>query len=266
MIELPAKTPVQLAPRSRARHALVTGGGTGIGAAVANLLEAQGMRVTLLGRSKKTLDSMVAQHPRTMFAVCADVTDAVQVREAFEASQSQFGVVDILINNAGLAESTPFLKMDEHLWSRALSVNLTGTMICTQAVVAGMLAQNWGRVVNIASTAGQVGYAYVAAYCAAKHGVIGLTKSLAKEFATKGITFNAVCPGYTDTELLRESIDRVVAKTGRTHEAALAHFVRSNPQGKLVQPRQVASVAAWLCEDDSASVTGQVISVSGGEV
>lgn len=266
MIELAAESSPQSLPGPRPRHALVTGGGTGIGAAVAALLESQGMRVTVLGRSRKPLDGVVAQNPQTMLAVCADVTDAGQVRDAFEASQNRFGVVDILINNAGLAESSPFLKMDVDLWSRALSVNLTGTMVCTQAALPGMLAQKWGRVVNVASTAGQVGYAYVAAYCAAKHGVVGLTRSLAQEFATKGVTFNAVCPGYTDTELLRESIDRVVAKTGRSPEEALAHFVKSNPQGQLVQPFQVASVVAWLCEDNSLPVTGQVISVAGGEV
>jgi NAD(P)-dependent dehydrogenase (short-subunit alcohol dehydrogenase family) len=156
--------------------------------------------------------------------------------------------------------------MDLALWNQMLSVNLTGTLVCTQAVLPGMVARGWGRVVNVASTAGQVGYAYVSAYCAAKHGVVGLTKSLALEMAKKGVTVNAVCPGYTETDIVRESIARVVAKTGRSAEEARAEFVKSNPQGKLVQPEQVADAVAWLCGEGASAVTGQQISVAGGEV
>jgi NAD(P)-dependent dehydrogenase (short-subunit alcohol dehydrogenase family) len=248
------------------RHALVTGGGQGIGAAVAQALVAQGMRVTVLGRRLNVVQALVATDPEHVHAVAADVADPVQVASAVSAAEARFGQVDVLVNNAGQALSSPFLKMDMALWQQMLSVNLTGTMVCTQAVLPGMLQRGWGRIVNVASTAGQIGYAYVSAYCAAKHGVIGLTRSLALETAAKGVTVNAVCPGYTETDIVRDSIERVVAKTGRTYEQARAEFVKSNPQGRLVQPEEVANAVAWLCGEGSHAVTGQSISVSGGEV
>ena len=248
------------------RHALVTGGGQGIGEATVRALRALGMNVTLLGRRLPVLQAVVDTDPAHLHAVAADVADPTQVALAVAAAHERFGPVQVLVNNAGQALSAPFHKMDMALWRQMLDVNLTGTMVCTQAVLPDMLAAGWGRVVNVASTAGQVGYAYVSAYCAAKHGVVGLTRSLALELAAKGITVNAVCPGYTETDIVRESIDRVVAKTGRTHEQALAVFVKSNPQGRLVQPEQVADAIAWLCGEGAAAVTGQSISVSGGEV
>ena len=249
-----------------ARHALVTGGGQGIGAAVARAMTTQGMRVTILGRRINVIQAMADNDPEHLFAVAADVTDPDQVDAALKLSESRFGPVEVLINNAGQAQSAPFLKMDMNLWQQMLSVNLTGTMICSQAVLPAMLKSGWGRIVNVASTAGQIGYAYVSAYCAAKHGVLGLTKSLALELATKGITVNAVCPGFTETDLVRESINRVVAKTGRTPEQAMAEFVKTNPQGRLVQPEQVADAVLWLCSEGASAVTGQSISVAGGEV
>lgn len=251
---------------THARHALVTGGGQGIGAAIAHAMAAQGMRVTIVGRRISVAQAMADRNPEHLFAAAADVTDPEQVAAALQLAESRFGAVEVLVNNAGQAQSTPFLKMDLNLWHQMLSVNLTGTMICTQAVLPAMLRSGWGRIVNIASTAGQTGYAYVTAYCAAKHGVLGLTKSLALELATKGITVNAVCPGFTETDLVRASIERVVAKTGRTHEQAMAEFVNTNPQGRLVQPEQVANAVMWLCGESADAVTGQAISVSGGEV
>ncbi|GAB3188723.1 SDR family NAD(P)-dependent oxidoreductase [Hydrogenophaga aquatica] len=248
------------------RHALVTGGGQGIGVAAVRALRALGMNVTLLGRRLPVLQAVVDTGPAHLHAVAADVADPAQVAQAVASARERFGPVQVLVNNAGQALSAPFHKMDMALWRQMLDVNLTGTMVCTQAVLPDMLAAGWGRVVNVASTAGQVGYAYVSAYCAAKHGVVGLTRSLALELAAKGITVNAVCPGYTETDIVRESIERVVAKTGRTHEQALAEFVKSNPQGRLVQPEQVADAIAWLCGEGAAAVTGQSISVSGGEV
>jgi NAD(P)-dependent dehydrogenase (short-subunit alcohol dehydrogenase family) len=226
----------------------------------------QGMRVTILGRRINVIQAMADLDPENLFAVAADETHPDQVDAALKLSESRFGPVEVLINNAGQAQSAPFLKMDMNQWQQMLSVNLTGTMICSQAVLPSMLKSGWGRIVNVASTAGQIGYSYVSAYCAAKHGVLGLTKSLALELATKGITVNAVCPGFTETDLVRESIDRVVAKTGRTPEQAMAEFVKTNPQGRLVQPEQVADAVIWLCSEGASAVTGQAISVSGGEV
>lgn len=251
---------------SGTRHALVTGGGQGIGAAIAKALVARGLNVTVLGRRLDVVQALADTDPAHLHAVRADVADPAQVAEAVASAEARFGPVDVLVNNAGQAQTAPFLKMDLALWNQMLSVNLTGTLVCTQAVLPGMVARGWGRVVNVASTAGQVGYAYVSAYCAAKHGVVGLTKSLALEMAKKGVTVNAVCPGYTETDIVRESIARVVAKTGRSAEEARAEFVKSNPQGKLVQPEQVADAVAWLCGEGASAVTGQQISVAGGEV
>ena len=251
---------------SGTRHALVTGGGQGIGAAIAQALVARGLNVTVLGRRLAVVQALADTDPEHLLAVSADVADPAQVAAAVAQAEARFGPVDVLVNNAGQAQTAPFLKMDLALWNQMLSVNLTGTLVCTQAVLPGMVARGWGRVVNVASTAGQVGYAYVSAYCAAKHGVVGLTKSLALEMAKKGVTVNAVCPGYTETDIVRESIERIVAKTGRSAEEARAEFVKSNPQGKLVQPEQVADAVAWLCGEGASAVTGQQISVAGGEV
>jgi NAD(P)-dependent dehydrogenase (short-subunit alcohol dehydrogenase family) len=249
------------------RHAVVTGAGRGIGLAIATRLAQQGARLTLLGRDLETL-TLAADHlpagTRTHLAAC-DVTQPDAVAQAFAQAREALGPVALLVNNAGQAESAPFAKTSLDQWQRMLAVNLTGTFLCTQAALPDMVAAGTGRIVNIASTAGLRGYAYVSAYAAAKHGVIGLTRSLSLELAAKGITVNAVCPGYTDTDLVRDSIARVVDKTGRTPEAALAEFVKSNPQGRLVTPGEVADTVAWLCGDGAASVTGQSISVSGGE-
>jgi NAD(P)-dependent dehydrogenase (short-subunit alcohol dehydrogenase family) len=249
------------------KHAVVTGAARGIGAAIAMALAAQGTRLTLLGRSRESLQrSLAALAGEAHGLAVADVADPAQVRSAFAQARAERGAVAILVNNAGQAESAPFARTSLELWSRMLAVNLTGTFLCAQEVLADMTQAGFGRIVNIASTAGQKGYAYVTAYTAAKHGVIGLTRSLALELARSGITVNAVCPGYTDTELLRESVGRVVAKTGRSLDEALAHFAAGNPQQRLVQPQEVADAVCWLCSDAAAAITGQSISVSGGEV
>jgi NAD(P)-dependent dehydrogenase (short-subunit alcohol dehydrogenase family) len=248
------------------RHALVTGAARGIGAAIARMLADQGARLTLLGRNPDTLAALAAQLPGEHGFVLADVGDEPQVRAAFAQARAARGPIAILVNNAGQAESAPFAKTTLEAWQRMLSVNLTGTFLCTQAALPDMLAGGGGRIVNIASTAAQRGYAYVSAYVAAKHGVLGLTRSLALELARKNITVNAVCPGYTETDILRESIANVVAKTGRSEEEARAEFAAGNPQQRIVQPQQVADAVRWLCGDGAAAITGQAISVSGGEV
>lgn len=248
------------------RHALVTGGGSGIGAAIATALVAAGLRVTITGRRADVLQALAARFPGQMQAVVVDVTDEAAIAQAFAQAKAAFGPIQILVNNAGQAHSAPFLKTDAALWQQMLAVNLGGTFLCTQAALPDMLAAKWGRIINVASTAGLVGYAYVSAYVAAKHGVVGLTRALALEVAKKGITVNAVCPGYTETDILRESIANVVAKTGRTSEEARAEFASGNPQGRIVQPEEVADAVLWLSGPGAASVTGQAIAVSGGEV
>lgn len=249
------------------KHALVTGAARGIGAAIAARLAAEGATLTLLGRDAQRLQTLLATLPGTGHGIAvADVADEAQVAAAFAAAQAARGPVQVLVNNAGQAESAPLHKTSSELWQRMLAVNLTGTFLCSRAALPGMLQAGWGRVINIASTAGQRGYAYVAAYSAAKHGVLGLTRSMALEVAKKGITVNAVCPGYTETDILTESIANVVAKTGRSEAEARAEFSASNPQGRIVQPQQVADAVAWLCADVASAMTGQALSVSGGEV
>jgi NAD(P)-dependent dehydrogenase (short-subunit alcohol dehydrogenase family) len=249
------------------RHAVVTGAARGIGAAIARALAAEGARLTLMGRRLDALQALARELPGPGHAaVVVDVADAASVQAAFAQARQANGPVGILVNNAGQAESAPFGKTTLELWERLLAVNLTGTFLCTQAALPDMLAAQAGRVVNIASTAGQKGYAYVSAYVAAKHGVVGLTRSLALEVAKKGITVNAVCPGYTETDILRDSIANVMAKTGRSEAQARAEFAAGNPQGRIVLPEEVAQAVCWLCAPGASAVTGQAVSVSGGEV
>jgi NAD(P)-dependent dehydrogenase (short-subunit alcohol dehydrogenase family) len=247
------------------RHALVTGAGRGIGAAIARRLAADGARLTLFGRQVAPLQALAAELGAGARAIACDVTDATSVARAV-GQAADGGALHILVNNAGQAASAPFTRTTDELWQQMLAVNLTGTFLVTRAVLPGMLAAGFGRIVNVASTAGQRGYAYVSAYVAAKHAVIGLTRSLALEVASRGITVNAVCPGYTETDLLRQSVDNVMARTGRSADEARAEFARHNPQGRIVRPEEVADSVAWLCTDGAAAINGQSISVSGGEV
>lgn len=248
------------------QHALVTGAARGIGAEIARMLAREGAALTLLGRHREALQALAGELRGEHGIAVADVGDAAQVQAAFAAARAQRGPVTVLVNNAGQAESAPFAKTSFELWQRMLAVNLTGTFLCAQAALPDMLQAGRGRIVNVASTAALKGYAYVSAYVAAKHGVLGLTRALALEVAKKGITVNAVCPGYTETDILRESIANVVAKTGRSEEQARAEFASGNPQGRIVQPREVADAVRWLCGEGASSITGQAISVSGGEV
>jgi NAD(P)-dependent dehydrogenase (short-subunit alcohol dehydrogenase family) len=248
------------------RHALVTGAGRGIGAAIAARLVAEGARVTLLSRTQSQLDQVMRELGDPAQAVCADITDLHGTREAFERAVEGFGPVDILINNAGQAESAPTHRAPEELWHSMLAVNLTGTYYGIRAVLPTMIDRQFGRIVNVASTAGVRGYAYVAAYCAAKHGVIGLTRALALEVAQRNITVNAVCTGYTDTDLVRGTIANIQEVTGRSAEEARAALTKSNPQGRLIQPAEVANAVAWLCLPGTEAITGQSIAIAGGEV
>jgi NAD(P)-dependent dehydrogenase (short-subunit alcohol dehydrogenase family) len=248
------------------KHAVVTGGGRGIGAAIAAELAQAGARLTLMGRSRASLEAQAVKLSTEVHMETCDVANPQEVERAFEAAAGALGSVTILVNNAGQAESQPFAQTDLGLWNRMLEVNLTGAFLCSQVVLPGMLAAGWGRIVNIASTAGLRGYPYVSAYCAAKHGVIGLTRSLALELARKNITVNAVCPGYTQTEMLEASLAKIVQKTGRSAAEARAELVKGNPQGRLVEPQEVAQAVLWLCLPASAALTGQAIAVAGGEV
>jgi NAD(P)-dependent dehydrogenase (short-subunit alcohol dehydrogenase family) len=275
------------------RHAFITGGGRGIGLACARALLAQGACVTIAGRDAATLERAAAslrallaappgpvagagfgaasaetgQTVAQRVAVCVlDVTDEAAVHAAFRAAQQQLGPVTILLNNAGQAQPAPFAKTTSQHWQNMLDVNLTGAFHCTQAALSQMLEQGWGRIINIASTAGLKGYKYVSAYVAAKHGLVGLTRALALELATKNITVNAVCPGYTETDIVQDAIANIMQKTGRSEEQARAELAAGNPQQKLVQVEEVANAVAWLCQPASSAMTGQSIAVAGGEV
>ncbi|MFZ6732603.1 SDR family NAD(P)-dependent oxidoreductase [Undibacterium sp. Ji42W] len=249
------------------RHALVTGGGKGIGLAISRALLSEGATVTLAGRNEASLQEAVASlaNAKVQYVVI-DVSDVESAQAAFQLSQARNGRIDILINNAGQASSASFLKTDVQLWQSMLDVNLNGSFICMKQALPAMLDAGWGRIVNVVSTAGLKGYAYVSAYCAAKHGVIGLTRAVALEVAAKGVTVNAVCPGYTETDIVKDAIANIVAKTGRTEEQAKTELAAGNPQKRLIQPQEVADAVLWLCMDGASAMNGQSIAVAGGEV
>ena len=248
----------------RSSHALVTGGGRGIGRAIASALVQAGATVTVLGRDLVSLDAAIAAGD-AHFAGVADVSDQAAVNAAIAQAATR-QPIDILIANAGIAESAPFAKSDAALFRRMLDVDFMGVVHAVHSVLPAMRDRSHGRIVAIASTAGLRGYAYASAYSAAKHAVVGLVRSLALELAATCVTVNAVCPGFTDTDLLKGSIDNIIRKTGRSHDQAVADLARHNPQGRLVTPAEVADTVLWLCGEGAGAITGQAIAVAGGEV
>ena len=251
--------------RLKGHHALITGGGTGIGAAIARALAAEGAKLTLVGRRREKLEEVGCGDFDALVSP-ADVTSPEEVAACFAIAREAQGPISILVNNAGAAESAPFAKVTEEAWRRTMAVNLDALLHCCQAALPDLLEVEAGRIVTIASTAGLKGYAYSAPYVAAKHGAIGLTRALAAELAKTRVTANAVCPGFTDTEMVADAVARIRAKTGRGPEEARAELARFNPQGRLIDPVEVASAVLWLCLPESRSINGQAIAVAGGEV
>jgi len=252
-------------PFLQGRHAVVTGGGTGIGAAIAESLAGEGANVTIVGRRVEPLERLAARLPDRLHPVPADVTDEESLGAAFERAARKRGPASIIVANAGAAASAPFRRLDPGMWEEMLAVNLTG---CYHTFRRGLASMDggarWGRLVAVASTAGLKGYPYVAAYCAAKHGVVGLVRALAVEFAKTGVTVNSVCPGFTETPLLERSIDNIVRNGSMDAGEARGALAADSPMGRFIAPEEVARAVLWLCGPGSESVTGQSVSVSGG--
>ena len=253
------------------RIALITGGGRGIGRAIAIAFAREGAQVALAARTATQVEQVAKEIAtetgvKTLPVVC-DVADSVSIQNLFAKVVEAFGRgPDILVNNAGIAESAPLIKTDDALWQRHLAINLSGTFYCTRAALPGMLERGWGRIINVASIAGKTGAPYIAAYSASKHGVLGLTRSVAMEVAAKGVTVNAICPGYVDTEMTSQGVANITAKTGRSESEALETILKMSPQHRLVTSEEVAALALLLASEEGRSINGQAINVDGGTV
>jgi 3-hydroxybutyrate dehydrogenase len=248
------------------KSALITGGGRGIGRAIALEFARNGARVAVAARTAEQVEQVAAEIGGDAVALVCDVSDPESVARMFSRMREDFGNPDILVNNAGIAESATLVNTTDELWHRHLAINLSGTFYCTRAALPAMLKRGWGRVINVASIAGKSGAPYIAAYSASKHGVLGLTRSAALELATTGVTVNAICPGYVDTDMVTRGVGQITAKTGRTAEEALDSLKKMSPQNRLVTPEEVAAIALLLASDAGRGINGQGINVDGGSV
>ena len=246
--------------------ALITGGGRGIGRAIALVLAREGVRIAVAARTAEQVEQVAAEIGNGAIGVTCDVSDSESVTRMFAQTRERLGDVDILVNNAGIAESATLVNTSDDLWHRHLAINLSGTFYCTRAALPAMLKNNWGRVVNIASIAAKTGAPYIAAYSASKHGVLGLTRSVALEVAAKGITVNAICPGYVDTDMVTRGVEKITSMTGRSAEEARQTLEKMSPQNRLVTAEEVAAVALLLASDEGRGINGQGINIDGGSV
>lgn len=247
------------------KHVLISGGGTGVGKAIATVFAGAGAKVTIIGRTEQALLSVAGELANTL-GLCADVTDRASIEQMLDEARAVHGPVAITIANAGAVETAPFKSVTDVQWQQSLNVNLTGTFNLFQSTVNEMTDAGWGRLISVASTAGLKGYPYVSSYCAAKHGVIGLVKALALETAKKGLTVNALCPGFVETPMLERSIENIIQKTAMDREQARAALSKDNPMGGFIQPEEVAQAALYLCTAGASSINGQAIAINGGEV